>query len=279
MSLARRPPPLGGLSPPLGPGSPLWRLPGLGSPRRALLWGRWARRGWLGPRSFRSGGAGGCPVGAAAARGALLPFGLVPGPPGSTPGPLGACCGLFRAARVPLCGSLARCCGGGRGVLPCFPPPCRPRWGLPGARGLRHPSGWWSVAGLSGNPAGLRCFRFAALCAGGAADQGCATQKFQGFWNFLLTGACPGAILSMRGPFRSFGGCPFPRGIHGRQKTARPKGRAVFLCPGDLAALLLPGLFRCSDFGGVNSEPGPRSAFFQPVNNPEIVNWPPSSHA
>ena len=196
VSLARRPPPLAGLSPPLVPGSPLWRLPGPGSPRRALLWGRWARRGGLGPRSFRSGGPGAARLRALRRGGAALPARLPSRPPcAPLPGPHVARCGSSGAAVD-------------AGFSPASPRPAAP------AGGSRERVASGILRGGSrrlGCPATLPGFGASGSlpCAPGAQLDKGGSQKFQGFWDFLLTGARPGAILSVRGPFRSFGGCPF----------------------------------------------------------------------
>jgi len=68
-------------------------------------------------------------------------------------------CASVRAARVPLRGSLARCCCGGRWVLPWPPPrPCRPRWGLAGS--AWPPALGAPAPGPSGLPSSSGCFRF-----------------------------------------------------------------------------------------------------------------------
>lgn len=93
----------------------------LPAPAVARLWGRWPRRGWVGPRSFRWG-AGGC-----APRGWLW---LAPPPP------LSACSPRPPASLAPALGGSVplRCCGAGRGLLPLPPPrPCAPRWGAAGS--------------------------------------------------------------------------------------------------------------------------------------------------
>lgn len=94
-------------------------------------------------------------------------------------------------------------------LLPCFPPrPCRPRWGLSG-------SAWPPTWGL---PPPSRLRRASPWCP--AASFGPGLLRFPGL---TFRAAC--AILFMRGPFRSFGGCPL--GIHGRQEnrsTERPGG-------------------------------------------------------
>lgn len=91
----------------------------------------------LGPcAARRPAGGSACPLRAACALRSR------PGPRAAV-GPLfplrGPGLGCLRAA---ACGRLLRLSGGTAvvgGVLPCRPPPCRPRWGLPGARG---PFGW-----------------------------------------------------------------------------------------------------------------------------------------
>ena len=68
--------------------------------------------------------------------GGFGPGGSCARPPAAAPPffPLrGRALGLRAAA--PLAGCLCRCCCTDRGLLPCRPPPGRPRWGLPGARG------------------------------------------------------------------------------------------------------------------------------------------------
>ena len=95
----------------------------------------------------------------------------------------------------------ARCCGGGRGVLPCAPPvPAAPAGGSGGARGLRL----WGLP-----PPALRAspLRPAASVLSKILDISALT--FVG---------CRG-ILFLRGPFRSFGGCPDLVSMDGK-KTA-----------------------------------------------------------
>ena len=115
---------------------------------------------------------------------------------GCAPGPARACCAVsgytFRVG----------------GVLPCRPPPGRPRWGLPGARG---PNGGFapalgraSRAPVAGPPAG--CARPRCAVSGVVNNPEIV--------NCLLTAERKRAILKVRGPFRPFWGrssaeCPW----------------------------------------------------------------------
>lgn len=182
----------------------------------------------------------GAPVLGARGRWPVSSLGFRPAPPGAL------ACGPS---------ALPRCCV----PRPGFPPTSLPSLSAPpGLRGKREASG----LGLRPVPSGLPSCVFpwpvrqpcraspasrVRLCAPGAhLVQGKALT----FSPFCGT-------LSMRGLFRSFGGF-LERGIHGRQKTARSKDRAVFLC--SRAAQLLPH-FGGSDFGQVNqispTRPGP----------------------
>lgn len=97
------------------------------------------------------------------------------------------------------------------GVPPDLPPvPVSPSGASREARGLRpgaspRPSGTPLLCLSLGCPAavpGFPCFPCPALCAGGAAFSGSGPPAGLTFGPFCGT-------LSLRGPFRSFGGCPW----------------------------------------------------------------------
>ena len=150
---------------------------------------------------------------------------------------------------------------------PLLPPALPPPLGAPGSA---RPPALGAAAPVLRQPCRALVLPVPALCAPGARLDRGAEIRNPRFLDLFLTAAGICDTLSMRGPFRSFGGCP-SRGIHGRQKTARPKGRAVFLCPG---VSCCPGFFAAQISERSTAKPGPRSAFFPRVNNPKIVNQP-----
>ena len=144
--------------------------------------------------------------------------------------------GPLQAARVPLRGSLAASGALARlrsrrsaytvrvgGVLPCRPPPGRPRWGLPGApgpMGLRPALGRASRAPV----AGPRRASPAALCAlSGSVDS-------PEIVNHPLTAERKRGILVVPGPLRSLGGRR-KVSVDGRKRRLVLDQAALLFCP------------------------------------------------